>query len=107
MERSNVPESYKLSGENAPRYSAPDAYRFIALHGYPRHVNGVIAALRDAVFLASAGLGAWQQGNPSFDFEALDAAHLDASAASGASVRFHYRYPFLLHSCALPSPVSP
>jgi hypothetical protein len=35
---------------------APHAHCFVALRGYPRHMNGILAALRDAVFLAPASI---------------------------------------------------
>jgi len=49
------------------------------------------------VFLASAGVGSWQIGNALCDFEAFDAADLDASAAPCAFTCVHYRYPFFFH----------
>ena len=35
---------------------APHAYCFVALRGYPRHMTGILAALRDAVFFAPASI---------------------------------------------------
>ena len=63
---------------------APHAHCFVALRGYPRHMNGIPAALRDAVFLAPASISPRQNGNASFDFAAFDAAHRNAIYASGA-----------------------
>jgi hypothetical protein len=80
---------------------APHAYCFVALRGYPRHMNGILAALRDAVFLAPASIWPRQHGNASFDFEACDAAHLNAIYASGAFAGVHYRYPFLFHGMSV------
>ena len=60
-------------------------------------MNGVVTALRDAVFLASARFGLRQHNNSSFDFEAFDAAYFDASAATRAFTCVHYRHPFFLH----------
>ena len=45
-------------------------------------MNGVVTAFGDAVFLASARFGPGQHGYTPFDFEAFDAAYLDASAAT-------------------------
>ena len=62
----------------------PHAYCFVALRGYTRHMNGILAALRDAVFFAPASLWPRKHGNASSDFEAFDAAHLNVIYASGA-----------------------
>ena len=59
------------------------AHRLVSLHRYPGHVNRIIPAFDDAVFFAAAGVRTRQYSNPFGDFEALDAAHLYASAASG------------------------
>ena len=60
-------------------------------------MNGVVTAFGDAVFLASARFGPGQHGYTPFDFEAFDAAYLDASAATRTFASVHYRYPFFLH----------
>ena len=99
MGRSNAPESYRLSRDRKMglRRSAPDAHFFVALHGDPGHLNSVVAALRDAVLLTAACIGAWQNGNPLTNFEALDATHFDAAAATGALARVDDGYPFVFH----------
>ena len=47
-------------------------------------MNGILAALRDAVFFAPASIWPRKHGNASSDFEAFDAAHLNVIYASGA-----------------------
>ena len=64
-------------------------------------MNGIPAALRDAVFLAPASISPRQNGNASFDFAAFDAAHRNAIYASGAYADVHYRYPFLFHGMSV------
>ena len=80
---------------------APHAHCFVALRGYPRHMNGILAAFRDAMFLAPASISPRQHGNASFDFEAFDAAHRNAIYASGAFADVHYRYPFLFQGMSV------
>ena len=65
---------------------APHAHSLVSSHRYPRHANRIVAAFGDAVFFAAAGVRMRQYGNAFGDFEALDAAHLDAPAASCAFV---------------------
>jgi hypothetical protein len=64
-------------------------------------MNGILAALRDAVFFAPASIWQRQHGNASFDFEAFDAAHVNASRASGAFAGVDYRYPFSIKSTSV------
>jgi hypothetical protein len=72
---------------------APHAYCFVALRGYPRHMN---ASPRHSEMQCSSLPQASGRGSTaSFDFEAFDAAHLNAIYASGAFAGVHYRYPFL------------
>src|SRR5215471_12637106 len=107
MGRSNAPESYRLSRDRkmGVRRSAPDAHDFVALHGYPCHVNGIVAALRDAVLLAAAGVRARKNGNPLGNFEALDAAYFDAAAATSALACVDAGHPPRFHGRSILSRV--
>lgn len=81
---------------------APHAHRFVPSHRYPRHVNRIVAAFGDAVFFAAAGVRARQYSYAFCDFEALDAAHLDAPAASCAFVCCNDWNPLGFHGCDRP-----
>ena len=52
------------------------------------------------MLLTAACIGAWQNGNPLTNFEALDATHFDAVAATGALTRVDDGYPFVFHGGA-------
>jgi hypothetical protein len=81
--------------------SAPDANSFVALHRHPRHLNGIVAARGNAVLVTAARVRAWQNGNPSSNFETFGAAHFNAAVATGALAGVDYRYPFGFHNCSI------
>jgi hypothetical protein len=64
-------------------------------------MNGIVAALRDAVFFAPTSIGSGQHGNPLRDFKAFDAANFNTSAATGTLRCVHYRYPFFSHDAGV------
>ena len=103
MEPSNFPESYRLSRDLKMGFgsSAPDANSFVALHRHPRHLNGVVAARRNAVLVTAAHVRTWQNGNPSSNFETLSAAYFNAAIATGALAGVDYGYPFGFHNCII------
>lgn len=96
-----APESYRVSCDAKTVWKlvklAPDAYCLVALHGYPCHMNGIVTAFHDAVFLATASVGPRQHRNTSFDFETSHATNLDAAAATGAFAGVYHRYPLRSH----------
>src|SRR5215469_9177529 len=103
MEPSNFPESYRLSRDLKMGFgsSAPDANSFVALHRHPRHLNGVVAARRNAVLVTAAHVRARQNGNPSSNFETFSTTHFNAAVATGALAAVDYGYPFSFHNCSI------
>ena len=60
-------------------------------------MNGIVSALRDAVFFAPASIGSGQHGNPLGDFKAFDAANFNTSVATCTLCCIHHRNPFFSH----------
>jgi hypothetical protein len=104
MEPSNLLESYRLFRELKMGFgrSAPNAHSFVALHRHPRHLNGIVAACGNAVLVTAARIRAWQNGNPSGNFETFSTAYFNAVVATGALAGVDYGYPFGFHNCNHP-----
>jgi len=70
-------------------------------------MDGIVPAFGNAVLIASTGDRAWQGGNLFDDFEALDAAHFDATAATYTFICGYYRNPFRFHWSDRPWELTP